>query len=441
MKKSQLIDYNVTCVIMGGGAGTRLWPLTQRRAKPAVPVAGKFRLIDIPISNCINSGLTHVYILTQFNSAPLHRHISASYHFDRFSLGFVEILAAQQTPTHEPDVAWYQGTADAVRKNLDRFREAGGDEILILSGDQIYRMDFREILQTHHGRAGAEKADVTIGTILMPKEKARSLGVLRTAPDGNVEAFVEKPGNDEALFEGLEASPELLGQYGMPVADTPWYMANMGIYVFNVDTLSRALDNSFTDFGKEVLPSLLGNARVRAHPFHGYWEDIGTIKAFHQANIELAGEDAKFDFFDEESPVYTRARLLPASVLQAVNVRSALISDGCVIRDATIEQSLIGIRSIIGRGCTLRSTYMMGADHYETASDRDNNQRSGVPDIGVGEGSIIENAIIDKDARIGRNVRITNEAGHSNYDDGSVVIRDGIATVLRGGVVPDGYSV
>jgi len=437
--KKKLIDYSVTCVIMGGGAGTRLAPLTLRRAKPAVPLGGKFRLIDIPISNCINSGLMRMYLLTQFNSTPLHRHISRSYQFDRFSLGFVETLAAQQSPEHVPSASWYQGTADAVRKNLQRFHDAGGEDVLILSGDQIYQMDFRDILETHRGRGDAEAADVTIGAVLVPRAKAGSLGILRTARDGKVQAFVEKPGAKDELYRGLEVSPELLEDFNLAPGDEPSYLGNMGIYVFKLEVLEKALENDYPDFGKEVLPSLLDRFRVRAHIFKGYWEDIGTIKAFHQANIELASEMPRFNFYDQERPVYTRARLLPAAKLQDVTVRSSLICDGCLVNRATIENSLIGLRAVIGRDVTIRSTYVMGADSYETDEDRAANRRHGVPDIGIGDGSVIDNAIIDTNARVGRGVRIVNEKGLTDYEDGVVIIRDGITVVPRLGTVPDGY--
>lgn len=437
----QLIDYNVTCVIMGGGAGSRLSPLTRERAKPAVPLGGKFRLIDIPISNCINSGLTRIFILTQYNSTPLHRHIVASYHFDRFTRGFVEILAAQQSPKHTAEASWYQGTADAVRKNLDRFREAEGREILILSGDQIYQMDFQEILETHRGRGDAGPADITIGAALVPREQARSLGVLRADSEGRVEAFVEKPGDDDTLFDGLEASPELLAEFGFRADRGPFYLGNMGMYVFNIDVLGEALESDLTDFGGEVLPSLLGKMRVRAHLFHGYWEDIGTISAFHQANLDLASEDSQFSFYEERRPVYTRARLLPASRLQDVSVRHSLICDGCLVRRAEIENSLIGLRSVIGNDTAIRNTYVMGADTYETREDRARNRERGVPHIGIGDGSVVENAIIDKDARVGRGVKILNRKGYVNHDARFVVFRDGIAVVPRSGFVPDGFEI
>ena len=259
MKKQQQFDYNVTVVIMGGGAGTRLAPLTSQRAKPAVPIGGKYRLIDIPISNCINSGYNRIYVLTQFNSAPLNRHIGASYHFHRFSRGFVEILAAQQTPLGDvQENFWFRGTADAVRKNLARLRAADGSEVLILSGDQIYSMDFRDVLRTHRGVDGARRADVTLGSVLVDKERARDLGVLRVDADGEVIAFVEKPGQDESKFEGLDAQPELLARFGVDPSSGPWYLGNMGSYVFDIGTLEESLANDYLDFGKEVLPSLLG---------------------------------------------------------------------------------------------------------------------------------------------------------------------------------------
>ncbi|MBI4604376.1 MAG: glucose-1-phosphate adenylyltransferase [Planctomycetes bacterium] len=426
---------------MGGGAGTRLHPLTQRRAKPAVPLAAKFRLIDIPISNCLNSGLNRIYILTQFNSTSLNRHIYTSYHFDRFSRGFVEILAAQQSPQYHVEHSWYEGTADAVRKNLTRVKDTGCEDVLILSGDQIYRMDFREILGTHRGTGESDRAHVTIAGLLVPRERARSFGIMRISPEGEVLAFIEKPGKNDALFEGLEAPPELLERFGMRESREPLYLANMGIYVFGVEQLEEALEGGAPDFGKEVLPSLLGRMRVRAHLFQGYWEDIGTIRAFHQANIELATPSPRFDFYRADAPIYTRARLLPATKLERAAVKSSLIADGCMIDEAVIESSLIGVRSIIGKGCTIRNTYVMGADYYESGEDVQAHRGRSSPQVGIGEGTHIENAIIDKNAQVGRNVSITNRQEHTTYDDGRVVIREGIVVVPRGAVIPDGYSI
>jgi len=443
VNRKQLFDYDVTCVIMGGGAGTRLKPLTMKRAKPAVPLGGKFRLIDIPISNCINSGVNRIFVLTQFNSTPLHRHINSSYQFHRFSRGFVEILAAQQTPSYGArGGSWYQGTADAVRKNLPRLDEAGGQDVLILSGDQIYQMDFRDILETHRADdLGAIRADVTLGAVLVDKERARSLGVLRVDAEGNVVAFVEKPGDDESKFEGLEADPALLARFGVDAGTGPWYLANMGIYVFDLAVLQKSLDNEFVDFGREVLPSLLDKARFRAHLFQGYWEDIGTVGAFHEANLDLASPKPQFNFYSQEYPVYTRARLLPASKMQRAVIDESLISDGCIVEGATISQSLLGIRSVVQTGVEIDRCYVMGADYYEDDDDRAENRRQGRPDMGIGEKSHIRNAIVDKNARIGKNVALLNESGVSEYDgpEERLHVRDGIIIVPRDTIVPDGF--
>ena len=435
-------ENNVTTIIMGGGAGQRLSPLTRMRAKPAVPLGGKSRLIDIPISNCINSGLRRIYILTQYNSASLHSHISRSYHFDRFSKAFVQILAAQQTPSYTVEHSWYEGTADAVRKNLARIHEVGGDEVLILSGDQIYQMDFRDVLRTHRGNDELGRPGVTIAALLVPKERARQLGIMRIdSSTGRVLEFVEKPGKDEERFSGLEATDRIVEEFGLAREDGPYYLANMGIYVFNLNWLENSLAHDFSDFGREVLPALLEQCEVRAHLFHGYWEDIGTISSFHQANIELAGPVPRFNFYLEENPIYTRARLLPASKIQGASVSGSLISEGCLIEQARIEKSLIGVRSVIGRDCIIRNTYVMGMDYYETDTQRAHDLQRQQPTIGIGDGTIIENAIIDKNARVGRNVRIQNLQGHTSFDDGKVIIRDGIVIVPRGGVVPDGYTL
>jgi glucose-1-phosphate adenylyltransferase len=444
LKKIRVLDNNVISVIMGGGAGSRLFPLTHKRAKPAVPMGGKYRLIDIPISNCLNSGLNRIYILTQFNCTSLHRHIASSYQFDRYGDGFVEILAAQQTPEFDPSRAWYEGNADAVRKNVLRLRESGAREVLILSGDQLYQMDYSEVLQTHRGNEGLGACDVTIAALLVSRERARSLGIMKIDANGRVLAFVEKPGSNDRLFEGLEAPPELLRKFSLPRDEGPYYLANMGIYAFNLSCLEEALTSPLPDFGRDILPGLLGSRLVRAHLFHGYWEDIGTIKSFHQANLGLAREEPPFNFYLEGQPVYTRARHLPASAILGAAIRDSLVSDGCRIRDAAIESSLVGIRSIIGRGCTLRNTYVMGADFYETDEERQRHRAEGDPDLGIGDGSVIENAIIDKNARVGRNVSITNRRSLTTFgdgEDGPVVIRDGIVIVPRGGVVPDGFTI
>ena len=440
MKKQQFYDYTVTCVIMGGGAGTRLHPLTNDRAKPAVPVGAKFRLIDIPISNCLNSGINRIYVLTQFNSTSLHRHVTSSYHFHRFSRGFVEILAAQQSPRYTEAHSWYEGTADAVRKNLPRLREAGQDDVLILSGDQLYRMDFEEVLRAHRGGAGAA-CDLTIAALLVPRERARNLGIMRIDTSGRVLEFVEKPGDDDSKMRGLEAPESLLAAHGIKPGEGPYFLANMGIYCFRHPFLEEVLRQDSRDFGAEVLPAALAAGEVRAFLFDDYWDDIGTIRTFHEANIALAGPEPQFDFYSESRPVYTRARLLPASSLQSVTIREALISDGCIVQDAEIEKSLLGVRSRIGPGCKIRNTFVMGNEQYESSEDAAAHRAVGHPDLGIGGGSVVENAIIDKDARVGCNVRLVNRDGRQEHDGAQAVIRDGIIVVPRGAIIPDGYEL
>jgi glucose-1-phosphate adenylyltransferase len=435
------LDYDVTCVIMGGGAGTRLYPLTRERAKPAVPLGGKYRLIDIPISNCLNSGLPRMFILTQFNSTSLHRHINQTYRFDRFSLGFVEILAAQQTPQLPDEYSWYQGTADAVRKNLVRLKDAGGRDVLILSGDQIYQMDFKELMEAHRGETTSIPNEVTITALLVPYDRINQLGILRIDETGRVVEFVEKPRGDQESVRGLEAPRRLLENYNLPPDSGPWFLANMGIYAFQLDVLEEALRGEGADFGREVLPRLLDRFQVRAHLFHGYWEDIGTIPSFHQVNIELAGPTPRFNFYSQVKPIYTRARLLPASRIREATLVHSLVAEGCLIEGATIDRSLIGIRSVIKQGAVIRNTYIMGADYFESDEERRTNRAHSAPDIGIGPGTTIENAIIDKNARVGAGVTIKNLEGHQNFEDGKVIIRDGIVVVPRMAVIPDGYRV
>lgn len=436
-----LLDFDVTCVIMGGGQGARLYPLTKDRAKPAVPLAAKYRLIDIPISNCLHSGLNRIYILTQFNSTSLHRHIHHTYRFEDYSQGFIEILAAQQTPQHADQFSWYQGTADAVRKNLVRLRDTRGQDVLILSGDQIYQMDFRELLSLHRGESGPGPCQVTIAALLVPADRVSQFGILRIDESGRVVEFVEKPRGDHRRLHSLEAPPALLERFGMPAGGGPWFLANMGIYVFQLDVLEEALMGDDADFGREVLPRLLDRVQVRAHLYSGYWEDIGTIRSFHQANIELAGPTPRFNFYSQEKPVYTRARLLPASMVREVTAVDSLIADGCLIESARIERSLVGVRSLIGREVAIRNTYIMGADYYEGEAERRSNRSRGVPDIGIGSGTTIENAIVDKNARVGARVEILNVENRQNFEDGRVIIRDGIAVVPRQAVIPDGYRI
>jgi glucose-1-phosphate adenylyltransferase len=436
-----VLDFDVTCVIMGGGQGARLYPLTRERAKPAVPLAAKYRLIDIPISNCLNAGLNRIYILTQFNSTSLHRHIHHTYRFDRFSRGFIEILAAQQTPQHTTELSWYQGTADAVRKNLLRLKESGGSDVLILSGDQIYQMDFRELLTAHRGEATLLPTEITIAALLVPSDRVSQVGILRLDESGRVVEFVEKPKGDARALRALEAPRPLLEKFQVPDEGGPWFLANMGIYAFQLEVLEEALRGEGADFGREVLPRLLDRFQVRAHLFQGYWEDIGTIRSFHQANIDLAGPDPRFNFYSQDKPIYTRARHLPASTIHQVTASESLIADGCKIEEARIERSLIGVRSVIGRGVTIKNTYIMGADYYESDESRRSNRARSIPDIGIGEGSTIENSIVDKNARVGANVTISNLENRQNYEDARVIIRDGIVVIPRQGVIPDGYRL
>ena len=425
----------VISLILGGGRGTRSFPLTKSRSKPAVPIAGKYRLIDIPVSNCIHSGLNRIFVLTQFNSVSLHRHIYNTYKFDPFGGGFVEILAAQQTMQHE---SWYQGTADAVRRNIPYFTENTYDLVLILSGDQLYRMDFQDMIRTHL----ENKAPATIAALPVAEAEARSCGIMRIQADGRVIDFEEKPKTQEKLNR-VRTDPEWLQKLGLNAAGRP-YLASMGIYLFNRPALVELLESSdATDFGHEILPQTIANHRVQAHLFDGYWEDIGTVGAFHQANIDLTRDVPSFDFNLGEQPIFTRPRYLPCSRLSGATIRQSLICDGCIIgRGALIENSVIGVRSVIGENVTIRDAYLMGIDYYENANQLDENRRLGLPNVGVGAGSVIERAIIDKNARIGRNVRILNETGIVDSDElTSHVIRDGVTVIAKAATLRDGLVI
>ena len=429
---------NVISLVLGGGRGTRLYPLTKIRSKPAVPLAAKYRLIDIPLSNCINSGLNRIYVLTQFLSVSLHRHIRQTYRFDHFANGFVEILAAQQTMESATD--WYQGTADAVRKNIRYLQQPGVEYVLILSGDQLYRMDFEAMLKNHI----ATKADISIAAIPVSRRDARSLGVMRVDDSGQVSGFVEKPQTDEAI-DSVRMEPGLLKSYGIESRGRDC-LASMGIYLFNRDLLLDILtDTDHQDFGKEIFPEAIQKHHVQMHPFDGYWEDIGTIRAFYEANLSLVKPDPPFDFSVPEAPVYTRARYLPSSRMDGAVIKSSLIADGCQIGEgALIENSIIGLRCMIGPGVTIRNSILMGADYYETGDEVQMDRAASRPSIGIGAGSLIENAILDKDCRIGRHVRIVNDDGVENSqddDDSPCVVRDGIPIVLKDAVLPDGWKL
>jgi glucose-1-phosphate adenylyltransferase len=425
----------VISLILGGGRGTRLFPLTRSRSKPAVPIAGKYRLIDIPISNCIHSGLNRIFVLTQFNSVSLHRHIYNTYKFDPFSGGFVEILAAQQTMQYE---SWYQGTADAVRRNIPYFTEKLYDLVLILSGDQLYRMNFQKMIETHL----KNEAMITIAALPVSEGEARSCGIMRIQSDGRVIDFEEKPKTTEKLHR-VRTDPAWLEKLGLSAAGRP-YLASMGIYLFRAEALVELLESSdATDFGHEILPQTIAKHRVQAHLFDGYWEDIGTVGAFHQANIDLTRDVPSFDFTCGEQPIFTRPRYLPCSRISGATIKQSLICDGCVIgRGAVIENSVIGVRSVIGENVTIRDSYLMGIDFYEQASQVQENQYQGVPNVGVGAGSVIERAIIDKNVRIGRNVRVINDTGIVDSDGALThVIRDRVTVIPKGATLRDGLVI
>jgi glucose-1-phosphate adenylyltransferase len=415
-------------IIMGGGAGTRLFPLTKDRSKPAVPLGGKYRIVDIPISNCLNSGLRSIYVLTQFNSMSLHRHIQASYKFDNFSRSFIEILAAQQTPE---GAQWYQGTADAVRQNMRYFLERSFDYFLILSGDQLYRMDFRTLLHQHI-QTGAE---ITLATKPVTRDQVAEFGIMQCEVDRRITRFVEKP-KDENLLGGMRMSADLIAATGSQ-RDGELYQASMGIYLFNREVLVRCLDNNLVDFGRDVIPHSIKDRNVSAFVFNDYWEDIGTIRAFYEANLDLTEIVPEYTFFEADTPIYTHPRFLPGSKVNGATLRQALISDGCIISDAHIERSVIGIRSIIESGATIRNSIIMGADYFEQnrQSDRD------MPSIGIGRNCVIDRAIIDKNARIADGVVITPEGKAPNLDAENYFIRDGIVVVPKNAVIPAGFWI
>jgi glucose-1-phosphate adenylyltransferase len=414
-------------VIMGGGRGTRLDPLTRERAKPAVPLAGKYRLIDIPISNCINSGLRRISLLTQFNTHSLHRHIRTTYNFDTFTEGYVNILAAEQTME---SAAWYQGTADAVRKNLRHLDLDNADHVLILSGDQLYRMDFREVIAQHE----AEGAEATLAVLPVPRQEASALGILHTSGHRIVD-FVEKPQTDAEL-DRLALTP----QNPCPHAPDRTHLASMGIYLFRTEVLRELLaDESKEDFGREIIPEAIRTAHVDAFFFDGYWEDIGTIRSFYEANLELTRPDARFNFFDEEAPIYTHPRNLPPSRMDHCHVESSIIADGCIIDSAEITGSVIGVRTLIGAGTTISGSIVMGLDYFE--SDERRQQRQASIPIGIGRDCRIHGALIDKNCRIGHGVTI-DAARHSEDRDAELfVVRDGIVIIPRATTIPDGTVI
>lgn len=425
----------VLALILGGGAGTRLFPLTLERAKPAVPLAGKYRLVDIPISLCINSGLKRIFLLTQYLSSSLHRHVYQSYRFDDYvPRGFIEILAASQTS--DGGEAWYQGTADAVRRNLMHLRTHEHDLVLILSGDQLYRMDYREILAQHVNSG----SDITVATIPVVRDDAKGFGIMQINEEREVVRFVEKPKEDK-LLESLRIPAPMFGELGIK-SDSELFLASMGIYVFNRETLEEMLaDEKNEDFGKHIIPKAIESKKVTSYIYQGYWEDIGTIKAFYSANLDLTEEQPKFSFYDARSPIYTRARFLPGSKLYKSVIERSIISDGCIIRDAEINHCSIGLRSRIESGVKIKDTIIMGADFFENPEAREKNAREGRPNVGIGSNTVIEGALIDKNARIGSNVVIRAAGKSGDSDHPLYCVRDGIVVIPKGKVIPDGTII
>ena len=423
----------VLAVIMGGGRGTRLHPLTQERCKPAVPLAGKYRLVDIPISNCLNSDINRIFLLTQFNTASLHRHVQTAYRFDPFGGGFVDILAAEQTEKSEN---WYQGTADAVRRNLIHFRTFPHDLVLILSGDQLYRMDFRQIIARHI----ATGADVTVAAKPFPVSQVEGLGLMRVADDLTISQFVEKP-KDPAVISGLTLSDTLERTLTTAQAGEKHCLASMGIYVFNRTILAGALDNTMTDFGREVIPNLLGRARLFSYIFEGYWEDIGTVRAFFEANLALAQPLPPFNFFHATAPVYTALHYLPPAKINRCDLNHVIVGDGSILTDSQLKRCVIGSRSFIGEGASFEDVVMMGADAYQTEEELKADADAVTPHVGVGRNCQIHKTIIDKNARIGDGVTLSPEGKPDGLYAHGIIVRDGVLVVPKGGLVPSGAVV
>ena len=414
---------DVLAVILGGGRGTRIYPLTKLRAKPAVPIAGKYRLIDIPISNCINSGISRIFVLTQFLSASLHRHVYETYKFDAFSHGYVEILPAEQTLT---STDWYQGTADAVRRQMHRFTSRSPKDVLILSGDHLYRMDFAKFIAFHR----QQRADVTIAALPVPAKDTSRYGIIKADPEGRILSFREKPQTDDELA-GLESRHD----------ERP-YLGSMGVYVFRMDVLTKLLEETTgDDFGHNIIPAAISSTRVYAYPFEGYWEDIGTIAAFYEANLALTRPNPPFDFYDPRHPIYTHPRFLPASRIDGCRLERTVVTEGCRLYNADLEECIIGLRSVVLPGAQLRQVVMMGADYYEDEAQKAENRRLGKPHVGIGHDCRIERAIIDKNARIGRGSIIRSHQGEPNRDEENYSIRDGIVVIPKNALLPDGTII
>ena len=411
---------NTVGLILGGGAGTRLQPLTKDRSKPAVPIAGKYRLVDIPISNCINSGIRNIYVLTQFNSMSLHHHIQSTYHFDQFSKGYVRLLAAEQTPESG---GWFQGTADAVRQSLKHFMQSEPDIVVILSGDQLYSMDFSKVIDEHVARG----ADVTICTKPVPRNEAGALGIMHVDDKNQIVKFAEKPGDGPELDE-LRA----------PMYEEESYLASMGIYVFNADVLSELLSiNDDTDFGKHIIPAAISEKKVYSHSFTGYWKDIGTIGMFHEANLALTDLIPEFTFYDAAAPIYTHMRFLPPSKINCCDLNRCMLSEGCIVSGHRILHSIIGARAVIGEGTVIEHSVIMGGDYYEREKDHPKTA-DGIPPLGIGKDCFIKNAIVDKNVHIGDSVYISPDGKADGEQTDMYLVRDGVIVIPKGTVIPSG---
>jgi len=420
----------VLSIVLAGGKGTRLYPLTQSRAKPAVPFGGKFRLVDIPISNCINAKLRQIYIVTQFNSASLHLHINSTYMFDSFTKGFVEILAAEQTPEHS---GWYEGTADAIRKNFLHFRTQNPSYYIILSGDQLYRMDLQDLLKQHISSGAA----ISIACTPVNRDAASALGILKVDKSNRITKFLEKPGPTKDISD-FKAPPELWPEKNRENA----YLGSMGIYVFNAKTMEDCLANEFADFGKEIIPAAINNYKVNGYLFDGYWEDIGTIRNFYETNLELTNVKPRFDFYDEDRPIYTHMRNLPPSKMNFSNMNQSIASEGCIITNANVSNSIVGIRTIIETGSSLNGVVCMGADFYENEIQKMQNAEARIPNVGIGRGAIIKGAIIDKNVRIGEDCRIgVDDMRRTDGNYGHYYIVDGIIVIPKNTVLYPGTVI
>jgi glucose-1-phosphate adenylyltransferase len=424
------MNKSTLAVILGGGAGTRLYPLTASRSKPAVPIAGKYRLVDIPISNCMNSNINRMFVLTQFNSASLNRHIKNTYHFSAFSAAFVDILAAEQTPDNP---TWYQGTADAVRQGLRHLSPFESDYVLILSGDQLYQMDFQLMIDNHKKL----DADISIATIPVAEREAPEFGILKSSNEGLITSFIEKPKKD-LLPQWVSDTGSEMAQKGRN------YLASMGIYIFNRKLMFQLLEDEYktaTDFGKEIIPGCIEKYKVASYQYDGYWTDIGNIYSFFEANLGLTNEIPDFNLFDNDKTIYTRARMLPPAKISGTTLEKTIIAEGCIINASRVESSVVGIRSRIGLGTTVVNSYLMGNDYFESLTDLQHAQSNGLPILGIGDRCYIRNAIVDKNVRIGNDVRINGGAHLANDDQPLYTIKDGIVVIKKGVVVPNGLVI